>query len=165
MTKKSNKSTLLLKVFLGTAFIASSFLLSSFNSVKNPNEGQGVFTYMVNDKVFTLENMTAVIRTTTGGKKQLSLSNDRFVKFFFIDPQVKNFDLSSSSSKDAIVRYNEPGTNNIFVPRSGHVTITKLDENSKMLSGEFEMELWIPGKDKIIKIKKGQFNCPIVVLR
>lgn len=165
MTIKSYKYATILKCFLSIAFIASFFLLSSFISVKDSNKGQGVFTYMVNDKVFTLENMTAVIRTTTGGKKQLSLSNDRFVKFFFIDPQVKNFDLSTTASKDAIVRYNEPGTNNIYVPKSGHVTISKLDENSKMLSGEFEMELWIPGKDKIIKIKKGQFNCPIVILR
>jgi len=155
----------ILKYFLSTAFIASFFIFSGFISIKNPTEGQGVFTYMVNDKVFTLENMTAVIRTTTGGKKQLSLSNDRFVKFFFIDPQVRNFDLSTAASRDAIVRYNEPGTNNIYIPKSGHVTISKLDENSKMLSGEFEMELWIPGKDKIIKVKKGQFNCPIIFLR
>src|SRR5690242_14849347 len=129
MNKKKLYNLKLSKLFIIP--LASLVLLTwSGFTCKTVSEETGVFTFMVNDKVFTLDNMTAVLRTTTGGRKQLSLSNDRFVKFFFIDPKVKDFDLASQASKEAIVRYNEPGTNNIYLPKSGFVKILKLDESS-----------------------------------
>ncbi|MBX9852653.1 MAG: hypothetical protein K2X86_12985 [Cytophagaceae bacterium] len=159
----------LIKILFATFIFSACFLLTSFKEkVYFPHTisaDAGVFTYMVNDKMFTIENMKASLRNTTSGRKELSLSNDRFVKFFFIDPIPKDFDLSTHGAKQAIVRYNEPGTNNIYSPKAGHIRITNLDENQKMLSGEFEMELIIPGKEKIIRVTKGQFNCPIINVR
>lgn len=149
-------------LILLSAFIS----LSGFQNSTSENTPKAVFTYMVNDKVFTLENVKATMRNTTGGRKQLSLSNDRFVKFFFINPEIKNFDLSTIEAKQAIIRYNEPGTNFVYQPKTGFVKINNLDENTKVLSGEFEMELILPGKEKVIKVKKGQFtNVPIVFVR
>ena len=139
--------------------------LTAFTPKASKVAESGTFTYVVNSKEFKIENMKAILRTTTGGKKQLSLSNDRFVKFFFIDPKESDFDLSSLEAKKAIVRYNEPGTNNIYTPKAGSVKISKLDVNAQTLSGEFEMVLVSPGKDKVITIQKGHFNVPIVVLR
>src|SRR5688572_28954271 len=80
--------------------VAISSLSGFISSSPLNNDATGVFTYMVNDKVFTLEHMTATLRTTTGGKKQLSLSNDRFVKFFFIEPKVKDFNLAGQTTKE-----------------------------------------------------------------
>jgi hypothetical protein len=130
------------------------------------NTSTGVFTYVVNDKVFTMENVKAYMRNTTGGRKQLSLSNDRFVKFFFINPETKKIDLSTNEAKNAIIRYNEPGTNYIYHPRNGFVNIESIDNSNKILSGEFEMEMVLEGKDKVIRITKGKLiNIPIVFIR
>lgn len=132
----------------------------------NSQNSSGVFTYMVNGKVFTMENMKAYLRTTTGGRKQLSLSNDRFVKFFFINPQPQKIDLSTNEAKQAIIRYNEPGTNLVYKPKKGFINIESLDDNNKTLSGEFEMDMILEGKDKIISITKGKLiNIPIIAIR
>jgi hypothetical protein len=150
----------LLLILLLPALVLQSFLPKDSLNSESPS-----FSYFANDKLQHIENLKAVLRTTTGGRKQLSLSNDRFVKFFFINPDVKEFDLSTPEAENAVVRYNEPGTNFIYSPKNGRIRITKLDENAKMLSGEFEMDLVTPGKDKVIKVTRGKFNLPLVVLR
>jgi hypothetical protein len=148
-------------------FIFISLSFSGFQEKKiNSPSSSGVFTYMVNDKVFTMENMKAYMRTTTGGRKQLSLSNDRFVKFFFINPQPKKIDLSTNEAKQAVIRYNEPGTNFVYRPKNGFVNIESIDDNNKTLTGEFEMEMILEGKDKVIRITKGKLiNIPIISIR
>jgi hypothetical protein len=157
-------------VYFFPILISLIFLSGSFTSPKvilhtNKSEAQWVFTYVVNGKIFTIEGIKAYMRNTTGGRKQLSLSNDRFTKFFFINPAIKNFDLSTAEAKEAIVRYNEPGTNFIYVPSNGYVNIKNLDEETMTLSGEFEMELVMSGKEKVIRITKGQFVVPIVFIK
>lgn len=148
------------------AFISSTVLIvAGFTSPSGEAVNEPIFTCMVNDKPFILENLKATMRNTTGGRKQVSLSNDRFVKFFFINPEIKTFDLSKKEAKQAIIRYSEPGTNLIYVPRSGNVTIKELDVNSKTISGTFEMELVLPGKDKVIRVTRGEFKAPIVIVR
>lgn len=149
------------------SLIGFIFLTGSFKSNHHfSNSTTGVFSYMVNDKVFTMENMKATMRNTTGGRTQLSLSNDRFVKFFFINPTAKHFDLSTMEAKEAIIRYNEPGTNNVYYPKTGYVNINTLDDSTKVLSGEFEMDMILPGRDKVIRITKGKIiNVPIVFVR
>lgn len=158
MRKTGSTFTALVTFFTFIVLTASSFTSEIQN---NP----GTFTCMVNDKPFMLENVKATRRNTTGGRIQISLSNDRFVKFFFIDPKVKDFDLSGTEAREAIIRYSEPGTGLIYSPKSGHVTITQLDEHSRTISGTFTMELTIPGKDKVIKVTKGEFTVPIVAVR
>lgn len=143
----------------GILFVSGSFKTREMSQT-------GVFTYMVNDKVHTMENVKAIMRSTTGGRKQLSLSNDRFVKFFFINPTAKHFDLSTTEAREAIIRYNEPGTNFVYYPKAGYVDIKNLDDSTKVLSGEFAMEMVMPGKEKVIRITKGQIiNVPIVFVR
>ena len=150
-------------ILLLPALILQSFIFKQSSS--DSETATPSFSYFVNDKIQNIDNLKAVLRSTTGGRKQLSLSNDRFVKFFFINPEEKEFDLSSQQAKTAIVRYNEPGTNFIYSPRNGRIKITNLDESTGMLSGDFEMDLTMPGKDKVIKVTKGKFNLPLVVLR
>lgn len=150
-------------ILIALTFLSGSFKPKSILDEKN--QATGVFTYMVNGKIFTIEGIKAYMRNTTGGRKQLSLSNDRFTKFFFINPTIKNFDLSTLEAKEAIVRYNEPGTNFIYSPTKGYVNIKNLDEDSLTLSGEFEMEMVMTGKDKIIRITKGQFTVPIIFIK
>jgi len=161
---KSFHQPLLLFSVVGIFFLSGSFITEIHPQQTNLNSG--VFTYMVNDKVQTMENVKAYMRNTTGGRKQLSLSNDRFVKFFFINPTAKHFDLSSMEAKEAIIRYNEPGTNFVYYPQKGFVNINTLNDSTKVLSGEFEMDMTMPGKDKVIHITKGKIiNVPIIFVR
>src|SRR5574339_470548 len=95
------------KLFL--LLLLPAVLLQSYTTKESSSVNAPAFSYFINDKIQNIDNLKAVLRTTTGGRKQLSLSNDRFVKFFFINPQVKEFDLASIESNNAIIRYNEPG--------------------------------------------------------
>ncbi len=148
------------------SLILIPMVFSGFQEKTFPVMSPGVFSYMVNDKVFSMDNVKAYMRTTTGGRKQLSLSNDRFVKFFFINPEPKKFDLSTKESKQAIIRYNEPGTNFVYRPKNGFVNIQALDDGNKTVSGEFEMEMVLEGKDKVIRITKGKLiNIPVIYVR
>ena len=138
--------------------------LSSFTP-KSDIETKGTFSCYINDKPFILEGVNARMRTVTGGYKQLSISNDMFTSFFFINPEAKEFQLKPSTKKEAVVRYTNPVNLNLYYPFNGVVKINVLDENVKTLSGEFEMELMpkegITGKR--IKVTQGKFiNIPII---
>lgn len=155
-----------MKIFLPC--VMALFLLCSFkvySPLINRDEAQsGVFTCLINDKTYTIQNMKARMRTVTGGSKQLSLSNDLFTSFFFINPVAGSFELSSPKKKDAIVRYTNPSNLGLYYPDHGVVKINTLDQRTNVLSGEFEMELTprdLQGKK--IKVTQGKFiNIPIV---
>ena len=141
------------------------FTFSSF-SVTNIEKAvpTGIFSCTINDKPFIINNIHAEMRVVTGGYKQLSLSNDLFTSFFFINPVVKEIKLNQGQKREAIVRYTNPSNYNLYLPENGTVRIDILDENSKILTGEFEMDL-IPKEKagKKIKITNGKLvNIPIV---
>ncbi|HEX8545583.1 MAG TPA: hypothetical protein VF691_01400 [Cytophagaceae bacterium] len=148
--------------------VNASFLvliaLTSFTP-KGNLEVKGTFSCYINDKPFILEGVNARMRTVTGGYKQLSISNDMFTSFFFINPEAKEFQLKPSNKKEAVVRYTNPVNLNLYYPNTGIVKINVLDEKIKTLSGEFEMELMpkegVTGKK--IKVTQGKFlNIPII---
>jgi hypothetical protein len=144
-----------------------SVLFFSFSTKRSINvtEEAGVFSCYINDKPFIVDSMTASIRKITGGEKQLSLNNERFVKFAFMNPSAKNIDLASSNIREAYIRYEDPASNAVGKPVKGYINITSLDEENKVLSGEFEMEIKVNvnNSTKILKITKGKFsNIPIV---
>lgn len=160
------KTTSFFKPLFYLFLLCSIVSLSSYTYNNDNANGGGLFIYQVNGKIFKMENVKAYLRNTTGGRKQLSLSNDRFVKFFFINPTSKNFDLSTPAAKEAIIRYNEPGTNNVYSPKAGHVNIMNMNDTAKFISGDFEMEMAMPGSDKVIKITQGQIvNVPVVFVK
>ncbi len=150
-----------------SSFLLVSVLFFSFSSnhTTNVSEGAGVFSCYINDKPFVVDSITASIRKITGGEKQLSLNNERFVKFTFMNPSAKNINLSSSTIREAYIRYEDPASNAMGVPVKGYINIISLDEENKVLSGEFEMEIKVivNNNPKILKITKGKFsNIPIV---
>jgi hypothetical protein len=163
--KKASFNGISILFLIFVIFVSPGFIEKDV--VSNSEIGnKGIFTYMVNNKKFTMENVKAYMRNTTGGRKELSLSNDRFVKFFFINPSAKNFDLSTPASRTAIIRYNEPGTNYVYYPKTGFVNIKNLNDSTKVLSGEFEMEMVMQGKDKVIRITNGEIiNVPILFIK
>lgn len=151
------------KTLINTSLVLL-ILLTSFKS-KDKTEANGTFSCYINNKPYILNGVNARMRTVTGGYKQLSISNDMFTSFFFINPEAKEFQLKPSSKKEAVVRYTNPVNLNLYYPYNGVVKINVLDENVKTLSGEFEMEL-LP-KDgvvgKKIKVTQGKFiNIPII---
>lgn len=149
------------------SFLLVSCLFFSFSTKRSAttSENNGTFSCYINEKPFLVDSLTASIRKITGGEKQLSLNNERFVKFTFMNPSAKNIDLASSTIREAYIRYEDPASNATGVPIKGFINITSLDEENKVLSGEFEMEIKvnINNSTKILKITKGKFsNIPIV---
>lgn len=144
--------------------LVSALFFSFVSKTSNvASEESGVFSCYINDKPFVVESMTASIRKITGGEKQLSLTNERFVKFAFMNPSAKNIDLASSTVREAFIRYEDPASSAVGIPVKGYINITSIDEENKVVSGEFEMEMKVSNSSKILKITKGKFsNIPIV---
>ncbi|WMJ74425.1 hypothetical protein RCC89_14805 [Cytophagaceae bacterium ABcell3] len=137
--------------------------LSSFKVNNDPEEQEsGVFSCKINGKPFIIKDMKANLRTITGGHKELSLSNDKFSTFIFINPAEKQIDLSTKG-REAFVRYTEPGVNDLFRPNSGVIKIVTLDEENLVLSGEFEFEMSLGNnQSKKVKVTEGKMiNIPI----
>jgi hypothetical protein len=139
---------------------------SSFISESPTVNKKGTFTYFINGKPFVIEGITGSYRKITGGEYQLSFSNDRFVKFTFMNPvQESKIDLTQQS-RAAFIRYEDPSTSLIGKPAGGFVKIDKIDENNKVVSGTFEMNLRVilnDGSIKNINISEGRLNdIPIV---
>jgi hypothetical protein len=127
-------------------------------------EEAGIFTCVINGRPFVVENVKANLRKITGGEQQLSFTNDRFVKFSFLNPNPGKINLEEASVRQAYIRYEDPASNSLGAPINGFVNITNLDTQNKVLSGEFEMELRVKGNSKTIKVTQGKFiNIPIVV--
>jgi hypothetical protein len=151
--------------------IAVAFLISAFNFKEKASfcnsTYDGIFRCFINDKPHELSGQKGYMRSITGGKTQLSLYNNLFTKFSFFNPTIKTIQLDPVTTKEVIIRYIEPGTNHIFLPLNGTVTIKSLDLEKKVLSGEFEMELIIKtGKTRTIKVNRGQFiNIPFEVIK
>ncbi|HEY8402416.1 MAG TPA: hypothetical protein VIK89_14205 [Cytophagaceae bacterium] len=161
--KKSLLIVLVSTMMVGmTAFVGKD--KSESGTVSNSSEKKGVFSCFINDKPFVIEGVTASMRNITGGGKQLSLSNDRFIKFAFFNPIEKTINVTQKT-KEAYIRYEDPATRQIAVPSGGFVTLTVLDEQNGLVSGTFELQMLMgeKGKEKLLKITNGKFeNVPIV---
>lgn len=157
----------MIKNFVAFGILLSVFLSSSSFVSNNPTiNKKGTFTYYINDKPFVIEGITASYRKITGGEYQLSFSNDRFVKFTFMNPvHEAKIDLSQQS-RAAFIRYEDPATSLIGKPSNGFVLLDKIDESNKVVSGSFEMALAVimpDGSIKNIKISQGRLNeIPVV---
>jgi hypothetical protein len=153
------------KRFLSAFCIVALLILSSYKIKNKPvSESTGIFSCTINDKPYVIHGISAEMRTVTGGFKQLSLSNDLFTSFFFINPTTKEIELTPAQKREAIVRYTNPVNLNLYYPEKGIVKIEVLDEKAKVMSGAFEMEL-VPRSQpgKKIKITNGRLiNIPIV---
>ncbi len=157
----------MVKNFVALGILLSVFLSSSSFIANNPTVNKkGTFTYYINDKPFVIEGVTASYRKITGGEFQLSFSNDRFVKFTFMNPVLESKIDLSQQSRAAFIRYEDPSTSLIGKPSTGYVLLGKIDENNKVVSGTFEMALSVvmtDGTIKNIKISQGQLNeIPVV---
>jgi hypothetical protein len=140
----------------------SSFSFLYVNNVSN----KASFSCVINDKPFVMDNVMAILRKITGGETQLSISNDRFVKFSFLNPKpMEKIDLSSPGRK-AFIRYEDPASLLVGEPIRGYAYITSINQKDKLVSGEFEFEMQITnnGQTKTVKIKQGRFeNVPIEI--
>lgn len=149
-----------LLLILVTTLSSFSFLyvISSSNKAS--------FSCTINDKPFIMDNVMGIMRKITGGETQLSISNDRFVKFSFLNPRVmEKIDLSNPGRK-AFIRYEDPASLLVGEPVKGYAYITNINQKDKVVSGEFEFEMKITnnGQTKIVKIKQGKFeNVPIEI--
>lgn len=155
----------LTKAFISLLLVSVLFLSFSNKSRKQVSQSKGIFSCYINGKPFIVDSMKASIRKITGGEKQLSLNNERFVKFAFMNPSAKNINLESSNIREAYIRYEDPASSAVGVPVKGFINIISLDEENKILSGEFEMEIkmMVGGNSKILKVTEGKFsNIPIV---
>lgn len=149
---------------LAILFLVTFFSTAFINTTEDTQSG--VFSCVINDKPYVIEGMHATLRKITDGQRQLSFSNDRFVKFIFLNPAVRKIDLSTATVRDACIRYEDPATNSLCKPTRGFVNIMTIDEANKTVSGEFEMELVmnINGVMKTIKVTQGKMtNIPIHV--
>lgn len=147
--------------------VACLFISFSFKSrIENGTASDGVFTCIIDDKPFQLKGVKAYMRTVTGGYRQLSLSNDRFSKFFLIKPEAKSIPLGNPATKEAVIYYTDPVNLNVYKPFTGYLNIKTLDEDGKVITGEFEMEMECKtNQNKKIKIKQGKLvNIPIIYL-
>ena len=157
----------MVKNFVAIGILLSVFLTSSSFISDNPTiNKKGTFTYFINGKPFVIEGITGSYRKITGGEYQLSFSNDRFIKFTFMNPvQESKIDLTQQS-RAAFIRYEDPSTSLIGKPSTGYVLLQKIDENNKVVSGTFEMSLRVimtDGTIKNINISEGRLNeIPIV---
>jgi hypothetical protein len=156
-----------LSIFILVLMLPLLFSFHGNNNTVYVSNASGVFKCFINDKPYEITGQKGYLREITGGKSQLSIYNNIFYKFSFFNPAIKSIDLSPKDTRDAIIRYIEPGTNNIYYPTQGKVILKELDHVHHLMSGEFEMELRMPGgKGKIIKITGGQFlNIPIETIR
>lgn len=159
----------MIKNFVALGILLSVFLTSSSFVSTNPSPSinkKGTFTYYINDKPFVIEGITASYRKITGGEFQLSFSNDRFVKFTFMNPVHESKIDLSQQSRAAFIRYEDPSTSLIGKPSNGFVLLDKIDESNKVVSGSFEMALAVimpDGSIKNIKISQGRLNeIPVV---
>lgn len=146
-----------------TCLITVFFLSTAFINTTEETQS-GVFSCVINDKPYIIEGMHATLRKITDGQRQLSFSNDRFVKFIFLNPAVRKIDLSTATIRDACIRYEDPATNSLCRPSRGFVNIANIDESNKVVSGEFEMELVmnVNGVMKTIKVTHGKMmNIPL----
>lgn len=152
--------TLGLLLILVTTLSSFSFLYVSSSSNK------ASFSCTINDKPFVMDNVMGILRKITGGETQLSISNDRFVKFSFLNPRpMEKIDLSNPGRK-AFIRYEDPASLLVGEPVKGYAYITSINQKDKLVSGEFEFEMKITnnGQTKIVKIKQGKFeNVPIEI--
>jgi len=141
-------------------------LLSSFSFYYTSNSEKPFFTCVINDKPFVQENVSAILRKITGGETQLSITNDRFVKFSFLNPKVMDkIDLSNPGRK-VYIRYEDPASLMMGQPVNGYVNITSINQKDKLVSGEFEFDMEINnnGTIRTVKIKQGKFeNLPIEI--
>ncbi|MGN6647212.1 MAG: hypothetical protein ACTHJT_11860, partial [Cytophaga sp.] len=112
----------MVKNFVALGILLSVFLSSSSFIANNPTVNKkGTFTYYINDKPFVIEGVTGSYRKITGGEFQLSFSNDRFIKFTFMNPvQESKIDLSQQS-RAAFIRYEDPSTSLVAKPSTGYV--------------------------------------------
>ncbi len=154
------------RTFIPLLLISVLFSSFSIQSSTQTSKESGVFSCYINGKPFIVDSMKASIRKITGGEKQLSLNNERFVKFAFMNPSAKSINLESSNVREAYIRYEDPASSAVGVPIKGYINILHLDEEKKVLSGEFEMEIQMKGSNsasRILKITNGKFsNIPIV---
>lgn len=157
----------MIKNFVAIGILLSVFLSSSsFTSTAIPTDKKGTFTYYINGKPFVIEGLTGSYRKITGGESQLSFSNDRFIKFTFMNPvQESKIDLAQQS-RAAFIRYEDPSTSLVGRPATGFVLLDKIDETNKVVSGTFEMAVRVimnDGSIKNITISQGRLNeIPIV---
>ena len=142
--------------------VMTSFKFSD-NRTAAGQSSEGVFICNVNGKEVLLKGAKAQFRTITGGHKQLSLSNDKFEAFVFINPEVRKVELQEKDNKKVYVRYIEPGTDKVYKPSTGFVDIQSFDLEKGVVSGVFEMVLINrDGPEKKITVKNGKFeNIPI----
>ncbi|HSZ71711.1 MAG TPA: hypothetical protein VK750_03475 [Cytophagaceae bacterium] len=152
--------TLGLILVIVTSLSSFSFLYVGHSSNK------ASFSCVINDKPFVMDNAMAILRKITGGETQLSLSNDRFVKFSFLNPRpMEKIDLSNPGRR-AFIRYEDPASLLVGEPVKGYAYITNINQKDKLVSGEFEFEMQISnnGQIKTVKIKQGRFeNVPIEI--
>jgi hypothetical protein len=151
---------------LGLSFILVTTLSSfTFLYLDSPSD-KASFSCTINDKPFVMDNVMGILRKITGGETQLSISNDRFIKFSFLNPRpMEKIDLSNPGRK-AFIRYEDPASLLIGEPIQGYAYITSINQKDKLVSGEFECEMKITnnGQTKIVKIKQGRFeNVPIEI--
>ncbi len=141
-------------------------LLSSFSFYDSGTTEKAFFTCFINDKPFVEENVSAILRKITGGETQLSINNERFVKFSFLNPKpMEKIDLSNPGRR-AYIRYEDPASMLMGQPVRGYVYITSINQKDKLVSGEFEFDMEIKnnGQVRTVKIKKGKFeNLPIEI--
>lgn len=151
----------------GSISVFLILMLTSFkfsdNGTSESQSSEGVFICNVNGKEVFLKGAKAQFRTITGGHKQLSLSNDKFEAFVFINPAVKKVELEEKNNRQVYVRYIEPGTDKVYKPSTGFVDIQSFDLEKGLVSGVFEMVLINrDGPEKKITVKNGKFeNIPI----
>jgi hypothetical protein len=152
------------RLFILSVFVVG--LMSSFSYMKTAHANSAFFKCIINDKPFQIDNLIATLRRITGGETQLSISNDRFVKFAFLNPKaLDKIDLASAGRK-VIIRYEDPNSLHVGEPVKGYVYISSINRANKTVSGEFEfdMELNHGGVKKIVKVKQGKFeNLPIEI--
>jgi hypothetical protein len=154
------------KIYKIVGFIFALILFFSFKTDQSIDIKPGSFFCKINGKPFVIENLQASFRTITGGEQQLSLSNDRFVKFSFLNPMIESKINLENPGRAAFIRYEEPGTNNIGRPLNGFVTLHTIDKEKNIVNGEFEMTVevvTIQKTKKYIRITEGKlYDIPLV---
>lgn len=142
-------------------------ILSSFTFSNSETTEVALFSCVINNKPFLEESSSAILRKITGGETQLSITNERFIKFSFLNPKpMERIDLSNPGRR-VFIRYEDPASLQIGQPVSGYVFITSINQKEKLVSGEFEFDMELKtesGPGRIVKIQKGKFeNLPIEI--
>jgi hypothetical protein len=128
----------------------------------------GQFYCVINGKPYLINSASATLRRISNGDIQLSLSNDRFVKFTFYNPKDSTTIPLTSGSRDAIIRYEDPHSMQEGMPVEGMVTLTTLNKQTRTISGKFEFVLVIAGDQlnptRKVQVSQGEFkNVPIEI--